>query len=409
VKKVVVTGLGCVSALGADRASTWQTLVAGGGGIRPIKKFAEGQTELSYEGIGASVLPGATETLAVHFDDRQLSAVDPFSAFAAAATLEALKDSGLWGDSARLTDAGIIYGSASGGNSSIEAAYQRMFFARLGNVHPMTIPRYMNSASVSHLSMLFGIRGHSLAISSACASSAHAIGEAMHFIRSGRASLVVTGGSDACLTFGSLHGWRALQAMAPDACRPFSAERKGMVLGEGAATLILEEESHALRRGAPIYAEVAGSGSTADARHITQPDAESAAAAIKAAHEDAQLGDEGSLLISAHGTGTRLNDRTEAQALRLAYPNSLGRHRVIATKSAHGHMLGATGAMEFLIAILSLKEQMAPPILGYLGPDPECDLPLVLAPEAIACDAVVSSSFAFGGLNCVLIAKKHGL
>jgi nodulation protein E len=401
--------MGCVSGLGADCISTWQTLAAGGGGIRPIRKFAEGQTELTFEGIGASVPAEAIKNLAVHFDEKQLSAVDPFSTFAAAATLEALEDSGLSGDSATLAEAGIVYGSASGGNSSIEAAYQRMFFARLPNVHPMTIPRFMNSASVSHLSMLFGIRGHSLAISSACASSAHAISEAMHVIRAGRASVVITGGSDACLTFGSLHGWKALQAMAPDACRPFSAERKGMVLGEGAATLILEEETHALERGAPIYAEVAGSGSTADARHITQPDAESAAAAIRAAHDDAQLGDAGSLLISAHGTGTRLNDRTEAHALRLAYPRSLSHHRVIATKSAHGHMLGATGAMEFLVAILCLKERMAPPILGYLGPDPECDLPLVLAPEPIACGAAVSSSFAFGGLNCVLIAKKHGL
>jgi nodulation protein E len=194
--------------------------------------------------------------------------------------------------------------------------------------------------------------------------------------------------------------------MAPDACRPFSIDRKGMVLGEGAATLILEEEDHAIARGARIHAEMAGCGSTADAGHITQPDAQSAAAAIRFAHKDAGLGDEAPLLFSAHGTGTRLNDRAEASALRIAYPASLARHRVIATKSAHGHMLGATGAMEFLIGIEALNAQMAPPILGFLGPDPECDLPLVLAPEPIACEALVSASFAFGGLNCVLIAKK---
>jgi nodulation protein E len=196
--------------------------------------------------------------------------------------------------------------------------------------------------------------------------------------------------------------------MAPDACRPFSIGRKGMVLGEGAATLILEDEDHARARGAHIYADVAGYGSTADAAHITQPDAQRAAAAIKKAHKDAQLGDEGSLLISAHGTGTRLNDRAEALALSLAYPGTLKRHRLIATKSAHGHMLGATGAMEFLIAILALNKGIAPPILNFLGPDPECDVPLVLEPEPIACEATMSASFAFGGLNCVLIAKKHG-
>ena len=406
VKKVVVTGMGCVSGLGPDRASAWASLMAGDGGIRPLVKFAQGQQELRFEGMGASVPPDAIKSLSAHFTEKQLSGVDPFSAFAAAASLEALKDAGLWGDGPTLREAAIVYGSASGGNASIEAGFERMFFERLPNVHPMTIPRYMSSAAVSHLSMLFGIRGHSLAVSSACSSSAHAIGEAMHLIRAGRASVVVTGGSDASLTFGSLHGWKALQAMAPDACRPFSIDRKGMVLGEGAATLILEEEDHAIARGARIHAEMAGCGSTADASHITQPDAQSAAAAIRFAHRDAGLGDEAPLLFSAHGTGTRLNDRAEASALRIAYPASLARHRVIATKSAHGHMLGATGAMEFLIGIEALNAQMAPPILGFLGPDPECDLPLVLAPEPIACEALVSASFAFGGLNCVLIAKK---
>jgi nodulation protein E len=228
----------------------------------------------------------------------------------------------------------------------------------------------------------------------------------MHLIRARRASVVVTGGSDASLTFGSLHGWKALQAMAPDACRPFSIDRKGMVLGEGAATLILEEEGHALGRGAHIHAELAGAGSTADAGHITQPDAQSAAAAILAAHKDADLKEDAPLLISTHGTGTRVNDRSEAAALRIAYPTSLSRHRVIATKSAHGHMLGATGAMELLIAIEAMNAHVAPPILGFLGPDPQCDLPLVLAAESIACEAIMSASFAFGGLNCVLIARK---
>jgi nodulation protein E len=229
----------------------------------------------------------------------------------------------------------------------------------------------------------------------------------MHVIRSGRAAIAITGGSDASLTFGSLHSWKALQAMAPDACRPFSIDRKGMVIGEGAATLVLENEAHARARGVRIYAELAGYGSTADAGHITQPDAERAAAGIEAAHRDAGLSKDAPILYSAHGTGTRLNDRAEAAALRLAYAGSLSRHRVIATKSAHGHMLGATGAMELLVGILALNAQKAPPILNYLGLDPECDLPLALALEPFACEALVSSSFAFGGLNCVLIAKRY--
>jgi len=257
VNKVVITGMGCVSGLGSNLASAWDAAIAGHGGILPIKRYAVGQQELAFEGIGAPTLADALTPLRARFSEKQLSGVDPFSAFGAAATLEALTDAGLAGDKAALSEAAILYGSASGGLASIEAGYTRMFYERLPSVHPMTIPRYMSIAAVSHISMLFGIRGHALAMSSACSSSAHAIGEAMHVIRSGRAVIAVTGGSDASLTFGSLYGWKALQAMASDACRPFSIDRKGMVIGEGAATLVLEEEAHARARGARIYAELA--------------------------------------------------------------------------------------------------------------------------------------------------------
>src|SRR5258706_10844906 len=396
--------MGCVSGLGANKTTTWDSLAAGKSAIRPVSVSPQGQRELSFAGAAAPAVTDALDNLAARYEDKQLN-VDLFSNFAAAATLEALEDSGVWGDAAKLSEAAIIYGSASGGNAAMEAGYLRLFLSRLNNVHPLTIPRLMNSAAASHLSMLFGIRGHCLAISSACASSAHAIGEAMHFIRSGRSSIVITGGSGASLTFGSLQGWKALQAMAPDMCRPFSIDRKGMVLGAGAATLILEDEEHALKRGAHIYAEVAGAGSTSDAGHLTQPNAERAAAAIKGAHADAQLDEDAPILFSAHGTGTRLNDRSEALAFRLAYPSSPSKHVVIATKSAHGHMLGATVSMEFLIAILALTKKIAPPILGFLGPEPECDLPLALEPVPLICHSSVSASFAFGGLNSVLIAK----
>src|ERR1700704_3280420 len=310
--------MGCVSGLGANKTTTWDSLAAGKSAIRPISVSPDGQRELSFDGAAAPAVTDALYNLAARYEDKQLN-VDLFSNFAAAATLEALRDAGIWRDEAQLSNAAIIYGSASGGNAAMEAGYLRLFFSRLSNVHPMTIPRLMTSAEASHLSMLFGIRGHCLAISSACASSAHAIGEAMHFIRSGRSSIVVTGGSDASLTFGALQGWKALQGMAPDMCRPFSIDRKGMVLGEGAATLVLEDEEHALKRGAHVYAEVAGAGSTSDAGHLTQPNVERAAAAIKAGHADAQLDEDEPVLFSAHGTGTRLNDRSEASAFRAAY------------------------------------------------------------------------------------------
>lgn len=397
--------MGCVSGLGAGLAATWENLIAGKGAIRPIRKLVEGHGDLAFDGVGAPACDDALVDLKAEFGANWIGSMDPFASFAAAATLEALRDAGMAEDAERLTDAAIVYGSASGGIAAIEASYQRMFLAHMPGPHPLTIPRFMGSAAVAHLSMLFGIRGHCVAVSSACASSAHAIGEAMHLIRSGRAATVVTGGSDASLTFGSLHGWKAIQALAPDTCRPFSMDRKGMVLGEGAATLVLEERESAVRRGARIYAEVAGSGSTADASHITRPDCETAAAAIRAAHRDANVDDGEPLLISAHGTGTLLNDRTEAAALQSVYPDTLHRHRVIATKSAHGHMLGAGGAMQFVIAIESLRHGIAPPILGFIAPDPDCDLPLVLAPESIACRTAISTSFAFGGLNSVLVAR----
>ena len=407
MKKAVITGMGCVSGLGADVASTWASLLAGRSAINQKTIAVKGLDEYQIEGPVAPCNPDALTKLAEKFTEKQIASVDLFSNFGASATLEALSDAGLVNDAERLERAAIIYGSASGGNITMEAAYERVFLNRLPNVHPMTIPRYMNSANVSYLSMIFGVRGHCLAVSSACATSAHAIGEAMHLIRAGRASIVITGGSDASLTYGSLRGWTALQAMATDTCRPFSIDRNGMAIGEGAATLILEEEEHARKRGAKIYAEVAGTGSTADASHITKPDPANAAAAIRAAHEDAGVADDGAILYSAHGTGTKLNDRSESAALRLAYPNSFAKHRVIATKSAHGHMLGATGAMEFLIAIQALRENTAPPILNYVGPDPDCDLPLVLEPEEISSEIAVSASFAFGGLNSVLLARKY--
>ena len=407
MKKAVVTGMGCVSGLGADVASTWRRLLAGNCAIIQKKVAVKGLDEHQIDGPMAPCVPDALTKLEGRFTEKQIASVDLFSNFGASATFEALTDAGLINDSERLEKAAIIYGSASGGNITMEAAYERIFLNRLPNVHPMTIPRYMNSANVSHLSMIFGVRGHCLAVSSACATSAHAISEAMHLIRAGRASVVITGGSDASLTFGSLRGWTALQAMATETCRPFSINRNGMAIGEGAATLIVEEEEHARKRGAKIYAEIAGTGSTADASHITKPDSANAAAAIRAAHEDAGVPDDGEILYSAHGTGTKLNDRSESAALRLAYPNGIAKHRVIATKSAHGHMLGATGAMEFLIAIQAMREKVAPPILNYVGPDPDCDIPLVLEPEEISSEIAVSASFAFGGLNSVLLARKY--
>jgi nodulation protein E len=289
----------------------------------------------------------------------------------------------------------------------MEEGYVRILLKGQSSVHPLTIPKTMSSAAVSQLSMIFGIKGVAFAISSACSSSAHAIAEASYMIRAGRTKVALAGGCDASLHFGSWYSWLALQAMANDACRPFSIDRKGMVLGEGAATIVLEEMEHARARGATIYAELIGIGGSSDAGHLTAPSAEGAGAAVRGAYADAGLPADTPVLVSAHGTGTPLNDKTETEVMRGLWGGKVDRHRVIATKSSHGHLLGAGGAIEFLLGVLALREGVAPPILGYLGPDPECDLPLALGDtQPFEAEALVSNSFAFGGLNSVLIAKR---
>jgi nodulation protein E len=405
--RVAVTGLGCVSGLGQGVAASWARLAIGEGGVRPLTRRFRDDERFTVEGPAAAIeaLDGAA--VEAHAGRRVLSQMDPVAAFAAVASHEALADAGLLDQPALLADAAIVYGSASGGNQTIEEAYGRVFLKLAPNIHPLTIPKYMGSASVSQLSMLFGIKGLAFATSSACASSAHAIGEAMHMIRAGRARIVLAGGSDASISYGSWLGWKGLQAMSSTACRPFSAGRDGMVLGEGAASLVLEDLDHARARGATIYAEVVGAGASSDAFHLTQPDGEGAVRAMRAAHADAGLALDAPSLISTHGTGTPLNDKTEAEAIRRVYGAGLGRHRVIASKSAHGHLLGGAGAIEFLIGVLALREGLAPPVLNYLGPDPDCDLPLALgAPQGLEAEALVSNSFAFGGLNSVLIARR---
>jgi nodulation protein E len=405
--RVAVTGWGCVSGLGQGMAATWAALTDGRGGVRPLSRRFGGDDRFSIEGPAAFVEAVDGTALEAYLGRRVMAQFDPVSAYAAVATHEALTDAGLLDQPAMLADAAILYGGASGGNITLEEAYGRLFVKGQPNLHPLTIPKYMTSAAVGQLSILFGVRGMAFAIASACASSAHAIAEAMHQVRAGRAKIVIAGGADASISYGSWTAWKALRAMAPDACRPFSSGRKGMVLGEGAASLILEDFDHARARGATIYAEVIGAGASSDAFDLTQPVGVGAVRAMTQAYADAGVGLDEPCLISAHGTGTPLNDKTEAQALREVFGQSLERHLVIATKSAHGHLLGAGGAIEFIAGIQALRSGLAPPILNYLGADPDCDLPLALGvARPVEREVLVSNSFAFGGLNSVLMARR---
>jgi nodulation protein E len=405
--RAVVVGLGCVSALGQGAPANWSRLKDGVSGIRPLDRRHPDAPWLAMQGPAASI-ESLDASAAEAFAGRKVTAqLDPVAAYAVVATHEALSDAGLIAEPALLADASIIYGSASGGNLTQEDGFVRILIKGQLNVHPLSIPKMMSSAPVSQLSMIFGVTGVAFAISSACASSAHAIAEGVQMIRAGRTKVAIVGGAEASLTFGAWSAWRSLRVLAPDACRPFSIDRKGMVLGEGAATLVIEELEHARARGATIYAEIVGLGDSSDAEQLTAPSAEGASAAVRRAYADAGMPPETPVIVSAHGTGTPLNDKTESEVLRGALGGDLGRHRVIATKSAHGHLLGAAGAMGFLLGVVALREGVAPPILEYLGPDPECDLPLALGQaQAFEAEALVSNAFAFGGLNSVLIARR---
>jgi nodulation protein E len=388
--------MGCVSGLGLGLDRNWQRARDGDGAIRQLDAAG-------MEGVAAWIDPADQPEEDAAW--RRLGKLDPLSRYALAATTEALTMAGLVSHPSLHDRTAVMLGCGSGGNATIDAAYERLFGRNSPKVHPQTIPASMISAPAAHVAIAFGIHGPTFVLSSACASSAHALGEAMHMIRSGRVDVAIAGGAEACLTLGSWTAWQAIGAMATDNCRPFSKDRKGMALGEGAGVLVLESEAHAQARGAPILGELAGYGASCDAADITAPETSGIATAIRAAHADAGIDPSVPVLISSHGTGTPLNDAAETEALHAVYGADLDKHAVIATKSAHGHMIGATGAIEFILGMKALAEREAPPVLNYLGVAEDCDLPLVLASQAIDQRMLVSNSFAFGGLNAVLIGK----
>ena len=397
--------MGCVSGLGQGVEATWAAAIAGESGVRHLERTVGDNSH--YSGPAAFIPNLDTSAVEARFGARALSHLDPVSVFASIASFEALEQAGLIGDPILAKGTAVLYGVGSGGNTTIEEGYFRVLQKGATTVHPLTIPKFMASAAPSQISILFGIKGLTYTIGSACASSAHAISEGMHLIRAGRAKVVVAGGAEATLAYGAWIAWKAVRAMSPTACRPFSTGRDGMILGEGAATVILEDWDHAVARGATILGEMLGSGASSDAFHITQPGGEGAVTALREALEDAGVDPATPVLISAHGTGTGMNDKTEAGALNEVFGENLSKDLVIATKSQHGHLLGGAGAIEFILGVLAIQRGLAPPVLNYLGPDPECEVPLVLGEtKSIDYEVLVSNSFAFGGLNSVLVARK---
>ena len=402
-ERIVVTGLGAVSALGLTADENWAAARDGDSGIL-AHEFDTGPNGSGVRSNPAALVRGdPVPVLEAAFGRRIAGSLDPFALYALKAAHEALQQAGLLG-SPLGPRAAAVMGSGIGGLHTLEKGYERLFGLKAQKVHPLTVPRVMVSAPVSAIAMEFGINGPVFSTSSACASAAHAIAQGAALIAGGLADIAVVGGSEAMASPGGMRSWEGLQAMTESTCRPFSQGRDGMAIGEGGAALVLESERHAELRGASPLAWYVGAGMTSDAFHWTQPSLEGAMAAMRQACEAGGFLAGEELLISAHGTGTPLNDKNEAAAIRELFGWAAPRHPVIATKSAHGHVIGASPAVQAVIALKGLAEGLAPPILGYLGPDEECagiDLVLGEARPTKARSLLVNA-FAFGGLNCCL-------
>jgi len=392
-----------ISALGLDQQQFWQALVNGQTGIGPIPQDVGPTPEMGMNQVrfknGAAVLGYNAET---YFSRKTLSFMDRFAQFSVIAAREAVTMAGIeWTEELRESTA-IITGSCMGGRFTEEIGYWELFHHGRHRVHPLTIPLGMSNAGASHISMEFGLHGPAYTISTACSSSAHAIGNALWMVRSGAAPLAIAGGSEAPLFLGGLKAWEAMRVVSPDTCRPFSANRSGMILGEGGAMLVLEPLDRALARGAKPLAEIVGFGMSADACHVTQPSAEGAGKAIRGALRDGGLAPEQVGYINAHGTATEANDRMEAEAIHAIF----GRNTTLpvsSTKSMHGHTLGAAGAIEAVATVLALRNGVLPPTANYMQPDPDCDLDVIPnQSRPVGAEVALSQSFAFGGLNAVL-------
>ncbi len=402
VHRVVVTGLGAVSPLGHTAASYWENLKLGKSGLGPIT-LPPAAEELTQK-VAAEVKD--FEPLK-HFAERQLSTLDRVSQFAVVAAREAIVQSGLAFDMALSARTATIVGTGVGGQTTLDESFRRVYLEKRTRVFPLTIPKLMANAPASQISMDCGLRGPAFAVASACASATHAIGIAFHMVRGGLVDCAVTGGAEACITFGTVRGWEAMRVMAPDICRPFSKGRMGLVLGEGAAMMVLEPLERAQARGATILGEIVGFGMSADAADLTAPDLGGMVRAMQAAFDDARLGPADIQYINAHGTGTAANDETETKALHEAFGPHAKTLAISSTKSMIGHALGAAGALELVATLLAVRDGIAPPTIGYIEPDPACDLDYVPnKARALAIEAAVSNSFAFGGLNAVLVVKR---
>lgn len=408
-RRVVITGMGLVTPLGCNVPTVWERLVRGESGIRRISLFDPSQFRSQ---IGGEVTDFHPEQ---YLPEKEVKRLDRFTQFALVAAIEAVRDSGLDFSKEDPTRCGVIIGSGVGGLREIELQHLRMLDKGPEKVSPYTVPKMMANAASGQVSIHFGLTGPSAAVATACASAANAIADSVRSIRHGETDIVITGGSEAAVTPLGLAAFSAMRALSernddpPRASRPFDANRDGFVLSEGAGIVVLEELEHARKRGARIYAEVLGFGTTSDATHITQPDKDGvgAARAMALALQDGGVSPEEVGYINAHGTSTPLGDQAETVAIKKVFGDYAKRVSISSTKSQIGHLLGASGGVELIFTVLAIVHGVIPPTINYETPDPECDLdytPNVARERDIS--VALSNSFGFGGHNaCLLVGK----
>ncbi len=401
MNRVVITGAGTINALGHDVPATLEAMREGRCGIGELE-FRDVE-RLSIR-IGGQVRGFEAEG---HFNRQQMSLYDRFTQFTLIAAKEAIGQSGLTFSGDLAARAGVVLGTAGGGVGTWDDNYRSVYEDGKNRVHPFVVPKLMNNAAASHVSMEHNLKGPSFTVSTACASSNHAMALAFQMVRSGAAPAMVTGGSESMLCFGGVKAWEGLRVMSRDACRPFSANRNGMVQGEGAGVFVFEEYERARARGAEILAEVIGYAMTSDAADIVMPSKQGAARAMEGALKDAGVNASDVGYINAHGTGTAANDKTECAAVADVFGPHADDLMISSTKSMHGHLIGGTGAVELLACIMALRDGVIAPTIGYQEPDPECALDVVPnAAREARVDVALSNAFAFGGLNAVLALRR---
>ena len=402
MERVVLTGAGAISPLGMNAAETRASMVAGKCAIHPIE--IEDYKRLKYP-LAASI---KQYTPSEYFSKSDIALYDRFTQFALLAAREAVKHAHLTLTDEALLRAGVIIGTAGGGLETQNQTFKSVYEAQKNRAHPFTVPRLMANAASGKIAIDHSFKGVNFTLSTACASSNHAIGLAFHLLRTGLADVMLTGGAEAMLNFGGLKAWEGLHVMSPDGCRPFCKTRNGMVQGEGAGIFVLETARHAQARGADILAEICGFGMCSDAKDMIIPDKNGEARAIELALKDAQIPPQEIGYINAHGTGTKLNDKTETAAIHLAFKEAASHPFISSTKSQHGHIIGATGAIELLACLEVLETGRIPPTINCIAPDVECSLNHCFneSQRMPPPHYVMSNSFAFGGVNAVLILKQ---